>query len=125
MSSAGTPPRGCAGSCRRGGDHLCLLGSRFRVDLYAIDPRSKAAAPPTALANGDRFGYFSFPTLTGDPSLPEVLVKMLDASSLPGGAHWFFSSSLTNVPYSLVITDTTSENNITGMLIVTRDSFGT
>ena len=97
-----------AGTCQPGGEHLCLLGSRFRVDLYAIDPRTLAPAGPKALPRGDRFGYFSFPTLTGDPSFPEVFVKMLDATSLPGLGYWLFSSSLTNVPYSLVVTDTTS-----------------
>ena len=97
-----------ADPCQPGDDHLCLLGSRFRVDLYATDPRTQAPAGAKALPKGDRFGYFSFPTLTGDPSFPEVFVKMLDATSLPGQGYWLFSSSLTNVPYSLAVTDTTN-----------------
>ena len=101
-------PAAASGPCHPGDDHLCLLGSRFRVDLYAIDPRTLDAAPAKALPKGDRFGYFSFPTLTGDATLPEVFVKMLDATSLPGQGYWLFSSALTNVPYSLVVTDTTN-----------------
>jgi photosystem II stability/assembly factor-like uncharacterized protein len=101
-------PAAVSGPCHPGDDHLCLLGSRFRVDLYAVDPRTLDPAPAKALPKGDRFGYFSFPTLTGDATLPEVFVKMLDATSLPGQGYWLFSSALTNVPYSLVVTDTAS-----------------
>ncbi len=58
------------------------------------------------MGQADRFGYFSLPTLTGDPSLPEVFVKMIDATSLEGNGFWAFFGSLTSVPYSLAITDT-------------------
>src|SRR5262249_9987904 len=51
-------------------------------------------------------GYFSVPSLTGDATLPEVMVKMLDATALPGQGYWAFSASLTNIRYSLVVTDT-------------------
>jgi len=95
-------------SCHSGNDHLCLLGSRFRVDLFAVDPSTQAPAPVRALPQGDRFGYFSFPSLTGDAALPEVFVKMLDATSLPGQGYWLFSTALSNVAYSLVVTDTTN-----------------
>jgi len=101
-------PAVSAARCQPGDDHLCLLGSRFRVDLYAMDPHTQAAAPAKALPKGDRFGYFSLPSLTGDPTLPEVFVKMLDAAALPGQGTWFFSTALTNVSYSLVVTDTTN-----------------
>jgi hypothetical protein len=94
--------------CHAGGEHLCLLGSRFRVDLFAVDPATQAPAVVRALPKGDRFGYFSFPSLTGDAALPEVFVKMLDATALPGQGYWLFSTSLTNVVYSLVVTDTAS-----------------
>ncbi len=95
-----------ASSCDPGTDHLCLLGSRFRVDLTAIDPRAQTLAPALGVTQADRFGYFSFPTLTGDPSLPEVFVKMLDATSLPGQGYWIFYGGLTDVQYGLTITDT-------------------
>jgi photosystem II stability/assembly factor-like uncharacterized protein len=94
--------------CQVGDDHLCLLGSRFRVDLYAIDPNTQARAAVKAFSNGDRHGYFSVPSLTGDATLPEVMVKMLDATALPGQGYWAFSASLTNIRYSLVVTDTTT-----------------
>ena len=86
--------------------HLCLLGSRFRVDLAALDPRRQAVISAHAVTGWDRAGYFSFPDLTGDPTLPEVLVKMIDATSLPGGNFWVFFGSMTSAPYTLVVTDT-------------------
>ena len=92
--------------CSAAQDHLCFFGSRFRVELFAADPRTGAPAAVRALPRGDRFGYFSFPSLTSDAELPEVFVKMLDATSLPGQGFWFFSTALTNVPHSLVVTDT-------------------
>jgi hypothetical protein len=101
-------PPASTSSCQVGDDHLCLLGSRFRVDLYAIDPNTQARAAVKAFSNGDRHGYFSVPSLTGDATLPEVMVKMLDATALPGQGYWAFSASLTNIRYSLVVTDTTT-----------------
>jgi len=76
------------------------------VDLFAVDPSTRTPAAVRALPQGDRFGYFSFPSLTGDAALPEVFVKMLDASPLPGQGFWLFSTALSNVAYSLVVTDT-------------------
>ena len=96
------------GPCDPGPDHLCLLGSRFRADLAAINPHTGTAVSALAISPHSNFGYFSLPSLTGDASLPEVLVKMADATSLPRGGYWAFFGSLTNVPYSLIITDTST-----------------
>jgi photosystem II stability/assembly factor-like uncharacterized protein len=101
-------PAAQTGTCQAAEDHLCLLGSRFRVDLYAIDPNTQARASVKAFSNGDGAGYFSVPSLTGDATLPEVMVKMLDATALPGQGYWAFSAALTNIRYSVVVTDTTT-----------------
>jgi hypothetical protein len=92
--------------CEPGDDHLCLLGNRFRVDLTATDPRTGAHATGHSNPQADRFGYFSLPELTGDPTLPEILVKMVDATSLPGGGFWVFYSGLTDLRYELTVSDT-------------------
>ena len=94
--------------CAPGSDHLCLLGSRFRVDLAALAPNTGAGIRALAGAGDEQAGYFSFPELTGDPTLPEVLVKMVDATSLPGGDFWIFYGSLTSASYTLTVTDTTT-----------------
>jgi len=92
--------------CEPGDDHLCLLGNRFRVDLTAIDPRTGVRTTGQANAQADRFGYFGLSQLTGDPTLPEVFVKMVDATSLPGGGVWVFFSGLTDLHYALTVSDT-------------------
>jgi photosystem II stability/assembly factor-like uncharacterized protein len=99
-------PPASTSPCQAGDDHLCLLGARFRVDLYAIDPNTQARAAVKAFSGGDRYGYFSVPELTGDAELPEVMVKMLDATALPGQGYWAFSAALTNIRYSVVVADT-------------------
>ena len=97
-----SPP---VGLCDPGADHLCLLSSRFRVELTALDPNTRTPTPVQAVRQGSNFGFFSFPALTGDPRLPELFVKIVDATSLPGGGFWFFHGSLTSVSYSLTVTD--------------------
>ena len=94
--------------CVAGSDHLCFFGSRFRVDLTPIDPFTKAAFAARAVPETDRSGYFSFPALTGDPTLPEVVIKMVDATSLPGGGFWVFYGGMTSAVYTVTITDTTT-----------------
>jgi len=87
-------------------DRLALLGSRFRADLVSVIPGSLQPFCARAAFLTDRFGYFSFPNLTGDPTLPEVFVKMVDATAIPGAGYWVFFSALTHLPYSLRVTDT-------------------
>lgn len=87
---------------------LVLLKNRFRVTLAATDPRTGRIAVGLGVSQGDRYGYFSLPDFTGDPVFPEVIVKMADATTSPppfGGSFWFFSSSLTDVQYTLTVTD--------------------
>lgn len=76
-------------------DALCLLGRRFTVVLGAADPRSGNIGTGVALSKNDLFGYFSIPSLTNNPTNPEVFVKMLDARAL-NGKFWVFVGSLTD-----------------------------
>jgi hypothetical protein len=87
---------------------LLLLSGRFSVTLTATNPRSGALAVGYPVTQNDRFGYFSLPAFTGDPSFPEVLVKMADATLAPppfGGSFWVFYAPLTDVNYELTFTD--------------------
>ena len=83
---------------------LCLLGNRYEVVASATNPRTGLASPGVAIAGGDRFGSFSLPGMTGDASLPEVLVKMVDGA--PGPPVLLFYGGLTTVSYSVTVTDT-------------------
>ena len=87
------------------GDTLSLLGNRFQATLTATNPRGGTTAPGAAIPQGDRFGYFSLPAFTGNPNFPEVFVKMIDATSLPGGDFWLFHTGLTDLRYTLTVTD--------------------
>jgi photosystem II stability/assembly factor-like uncharacterized protein len=98
--AASVPPEGI-----EAGTELSLLSGRFRATLLASDPRTGRTAGGTALAKGDRFGYFSLPSFTGDPSFPEVFVKMADATAQPGGYFWVFHTGLTDLDYTLTVTD--------------------
>ncbi len=82
---------------------------RFRVDLVAVDPRTgrQTVGSPILLTLSGSAAYFSLPDFTGDPTFPEVMVKMVDATRTPslGGTFWFFHSPLTDVQYTIMVTD--------------------
>jgi len=67
-----------------------------------------AAGVPNPL--GSSAGFFSLPDFTGDPTFPEVTVKMVDATGSPalGGDFWFFHAPLTDVQYTLTVEDRTT-----------------
>ncbi len=92
--------------CAPGAHNLCLLGGRFLVTLQARDPRTGFFTDGVSVVQGDGFGYFSFPAFTGDKALPEVVVKMLDASASEWRSFWFFFSGLTDVAYAITVIDT-------------------
>jgi hypothetical protein len=87
---------------------LGLLNGRFEIQLAATNPRTGAVTLGTAQAVDDTAGYFSLPDFTGNPNVPEITVKMVDATNAAppfGGAFWFFYSSLTDVTYTLTVID--------------------
>jgi len=90
---------------------LSLLKNRFLVTLSATDPRMGKSTIGHGVSQGNRWGFFALPEFTGDPDFPEVIVKMADATLSPppfGGSFWFFYSSLTDVQYTLTVTDQVS-----------------
>ncbi|MEA2604424.1 MAG: hypothetical protein QOF89_5416 [Acidobacteriota bacterium] len=93
------PLAGPAG-CQPSDEALCLSGGRFRVtatwrDFQGHDGRGHAVA-----LTGDT-GYFWF----FSPTNVEVILKVLDARSF-NGHHWVYYGALSNVEYTLTITDT-------------------
>lgn len=84
---------------------LLLHGGRFRIELLATDPRTGAEGHGYAIAQNDVFGYFSIPTLTGNPANPEVFVKVLDGTAV-NGRFWVFFGSLTDFGLQVFVTDT-------------------
>ena len=93
-------------------DTLVLLaadGHEFDVTLQATDPRTGNQGVGQAVPQNDVFGYFTIPALVprppGAPLVPEVFVKMLDARAI-GQDFWVFWGGLTDLTYTLTVTDT-------------------
>ena len=86
-------------------DALRLLGGRFEVTLTARHARTGRTATGHGVFRSERFGYFSFPAITGDAEFPEVFVKMLDFRSITG-SFLLFHAGLTGFDYTLTVTDT-------------------
>lgn len=107
--TSGTRDQYIALTASGSGPKLGLLNDRFLVSLTAMDPRTGATADglPSLLGVGGKAGYFSLPAFTSDTSFPEVTVKMVDARGAPalGGDFWFFHAPLTDVEYTLTVTD--------------------
>ena len=84
---------------------LCLLGSRFRVELTARDSVSGKSEAGSPIAESDVVGYFALPVLTGQTGSPEVFVKILDGRQVTG-KFWVFYGGLTHLEFTLKVTDT-------------------
>lgn len=83
---------------------LSLLDGRFSVTLSAFSAYLGRTEPGVAVPGTDRYGYFSLPGFMGDPTFPEVFVKMVDSTAITG-KFWFFHTGLTNLEYTLTVTD--------------------
>jgi photosystem II stability/assembly factor-like uncharacterized protein len=84
------------------GDTLSLVGGRYQVKLSVVNPFTGADDAGLAMPQTDRLGYFSFPSVTGDPTFPEVFVSL---SELRPGDRTFSHTGLTNLQYTLTLTD--------------------
>jgi hypothetical protein len=93
-------------ACTEG--RLCLNQGRFEVSLSATDPRTGATGAGKPVRQNDIFGYFSIPSLTFDPSNPEVFVKILDGRGV-NGKFWVFYGSLTDFEFTLTVFDTDTQ----------------
>ena len=91
--------------CTPSSDTVCLLDGRFKVAVHFRDQRSGKTGLGQVLPfpNTGQSGAFWFFRNTN----PELLVKMVDATTLPENpAFWVFYGSLTDVEYWLDVTDT-------------------
>ncbi|HVT03220.1 MAG TPA: trypsin-like peptidase domain-containing protein [Thermoanaerobaculia bacterium] len=98
-------PSGGAAPCVPGPTVLCLGENRFKVSLSARDQRTGTTAIGQAIPQNEIVGYFSLPALTMQPKNPEVFVKILDGRAITG-KYWLFYGGLTDVGFTLTVTDT-------------------
>ena len=95
----GTPANAATG-CVAGPKRLCLQGGRFAVTAAWKDFQGNTGTGTAVPLSGDT-GYFWFFA----PTNVEVVAKVLDGRAL-GGKFWFFYGALSNVEYTLTVTDT-------------------
>ncbi len=85
--------------CQPSASALCLSGGRFQVTATWRDFAGHTGAGTAVPLSGDT-GYFWFFA----PSNVESILKVLDGTSL-NGHHWVFYGALSNVEYTLTVTD--------------------
>ena len=92
-SAAATAP------CAPGAQRLCLNGGRFAVEVSWKDFQGKTGKG-TAIPFSEDTGFFWF----FDQANVELAVKVLDGRPLTG-KFWVFYGALSNVEYTLTVTD--------------------
>jgi ELWxxDGT repeat protein len=106
-------PRAATGSCVPGLQRLCLAGGRFAVEAAWKDFAGRDGAGKALGLTPDTGSFWFFA-----PGNVEVLAKVLDGRSL-NGHFWFFYGALTDVEYTLTVTDT-----LTGTVRIYRNPAG-
>ncbi|HVT60202.1 MAG TPA: ELWxxDGT repeat protein [Thermoanaerobaculia bacterium] len=88
------------GPCVSGPQALCLHGGRLRAEVTWRTPSNGGAGAGYAVPSGDELGFFWF----WSAGNLELAVKVLDATSV-NGHFWLFYGALTDVEYTLTVTD--------------------
>lgn len=94
------------GSCQPGPATLCLLDDRFQVEVQWMNPRTPfnngvGTVAPVPSVDSDETGFFWFFA----PENIELVVKVIDGRTINGN-FWFFYGALSDVEYTIVVTDT-------------------
>ncbi|HXM78558.1 MAG TPA: PKD domain-containing protein, partial [Thermoanaerobaculia bacterium] len=84
-----------------GANALCLNGGRFRVQASWRVPSQGTSGVGSPVALTGDTGYFWFFTSNN----VELVVKVVDGTPL-NGRFWFFSGALSDVEYTVQVTDT-------------------
>ena len=93
-------PLAGSGACQPSPTHLCLSGGRFRVEANWKDFSGNTGQGQAVALTPDT-GYFWF----FDENNVEVIAKVLDGRGV-NAHHWVFYGALSNVEYSITVTDT-------------------
>ena len=89
--------------CEPGDSRLCLEQQRFRVEVRWRDFEDGEGVAMTQALDSDDSGLFWF----FDSDNLEMLVKVLDGCGV-NGHFWVFAAAVTNVEYTLYVTDTST-----------------
>ncbi|MFY9825578.1 MAG: hypothetical protein WAM82_29665 [Thermoanaerobaculia bacterium] len=94
-------------ACVAGPTALCLNSGRFRVEIAWKDFTGRTGAGQAAPLTGDTGTFWFF-----DPANVEVVAKVLDGRAF-NGKWWFFFGALSNVDYTITLTDTATGSHKT------------
>lgn len=106
LSTAILERGGATGTCEPGPQTLCLLDNRFQVEVSWMNPRPPmnngvGTVAPVPSVDSDDTGFYWF----FSPDNIELVVKVIDGQALNGN-FWFFYGALTDVEYTIRVTDT-------------------
>jgi virginiamycin B lyase len=88
-----------AALCANDANTMCLVSGRFRVSVTWQSPIASGTGTSNPLtSNTGAFWFF-------DPTNLELVIKVLDGREIDGH-FWVFYGSLTNVEFTLIVTDT-------------------
>jgi dienelactone hydrolase len=98
---AAAPP-----SCIPSATRVCLQGGRFAVDVtwQTAAGTGSATAIPAVAADSAVFWFFA-------PDNWELLVKVIDGCGV-NGRYWVFEAAMTDVQYTVTVTDTWSGTTV-------------
>ena len=101
---AGARPTGAGtAACAANASALCLNGGRFQVRVtWRVPSQGTSGIAQATPLTGDT-GHFWFFT----PNNIELIVKVVDGRAL-NGRFWVFSGALSNVEYTITVTDTST-----------------
>ena len=91
-----------SGTCVAGANALCLAGNRFRVEVEWRDFAGLGGAGNAVPLTPDTGTFWFF-----DAANTELIVKVLDARAI-NDHFWVYYGALSNVEYTLRVTDTAS-----------------
>jgi hypothetical protein len=89
-------------TCVAGANALCLAGARFRVEVEWRDFSGGSGFGMASPLTSDTGTFWFF-----DAANTELIVKVLDARTI-NGHFWVYYGALSNVEYTLRVTDTTT-----------------
>ena len=88
------------GSCLPALEALCVTGGRFRATVSWRDSNGHLQPGQASPLVGSSGAFWFF-----DPTNLEIVLKVLDGRSV-NGKYWVFFGSMTNVEFTLTVTDT-------------------
>jgi hypothetical protein len=96
-----SPSLVAAAGCTGSDQSLCLNQGRFQVRVDFVDPRTGGTGQGRAVPLTDDTGTVWF----FDPANLELMIKVLDARGV-NGHFWVFYGALSDVEYTITVTDT-------------------